>query len=91
METDWLLWTIAFVFFLPMHVGAPLVYLAIRHGQETFRARLPRLITGAVITATLGFTAAIILWPQSKVGAGTAIAVTLIYPWIDVLRNGKSL
>ena len=91
METDWALWIIAFVFFLPMHIGAPLVFLAIQHGQETFRARLPGLITGALITATLGFIAAIMLWPHSKAGAGTAIAVTFFYPWIEILRKGKSL
>jgi hypothetical protein len=90
MEMDWVVWAIAFVFFLPMHIGAPLVYLAIQRGQETFRARLRGLITRSLITATLGFTAAIILWPHSKAGAGTAIAVTLLYPWIEILRNGKS-
>ena len=90
MEMDWVVWAIAFVFFLPMHLGAPLVYLAIQHGQETFRSRLPGVIAGSVITATLGFTVAIILWPHSKAGAGTAIAVTLFYPWIEIFRNGKS-
>ncbi|MEH6570123.1 MAG: hypothetical protein V7709_13675 [Halioglobus sp.] len=90
-ETDWAVWAIAFVFFLPMHIGGPLVYLAIQQGQEIFRARLRGVIIGSVITATLGFATAIIIWPHSKAGAGTAIAVTLLYPWIDILRKGKSL
>ena len=90
METDWVLWAIAFVFFLPMHVGAPLVYLAIQHGQETFRARLPGLITRSVITATLGFASAIILWPHSKAGVGAAIIATFLYPWIEIVRHPKS-
>lgn len=91
METDWTLWVIAFVFFLPMHIGAPLVYLAIQHGQESFRARLPGLIIGSLITAALGFAAAIMLWPHSKAGAATAIVVTLLYPWVEILRQRKSL
>ena len=85
METDWLLWAIAFLFFLPLHFGVPLLYLLIQKGPDVMRKNIPGLLVWGGISAALGFTAAVLLWPHSKTWAVIAIVTALVHPWFELL------
>ncbi len=85
METDWLMWLIALIFFLPMHFGVPLLYLLIQQGPKKMKEQLPQLLLWGGISTAVGFTAAVLLWPHSKTWAGVTIVIVLIHPWLELL------
>lgn len=87
MTNDWLFWLIAFAFFLPMHLGAPVLYLFLQGDSSALKAQLPSLLLRSIVIALAGFALAFWLWPNSKTGAGIALAVTFALPWVDILRT----
>ena len=90
MEIDWLIWGVAFLFFLPLHFGVPLLYLLIQQGPEGMRKKIPGLLLWGGIGAALGFTIAILLWPHSKTWAAVAIVIALVHPWLELLFRGRT-
>ena len=90
MEIDWLLWAIAFLFFLPLHFGVPLLYLLIQKGPDEMRKNIPRLLLWGGISAALGFTVAVSLWPHSKTWAAIAIVIALVHPWFELLFRRRT-
>lgn len=89
MENDGLFWLIAFAFFLPMHLGAPALFLFLQHDSAAAKARLPRLLLRGLLIAAAGFALAFWLWPNTRLGAGLTLAVTLLLPWLDMLIASK--
>ncbi len=85
METDWLLWAIAFLFFLPMHIGIPLLYLLLEDGPGALRQRLPGLLVRGTLSALAAFGIALLLWPYSRLAAAATLGVALLYPWFELL------
>jgi hypothetical protein len=85
METDWLLWAVAFLFFLPLHFGVPLLFLLIQQGPDEMRKKIPSLFLWGGISAILGFTAALLLWPHSKTWAAIAVVIALVHPWVELI------
>ena len=85
MATDWLFWIVAFVFFLPMHIGGPLLYLLVNSGPDDVRRRLPRVLLRGFASALLGFVIALLVWPYSRVAAGIVIALAFVSPWLEML------
>ncbi len=91
MEIDWLLWLIAFLFFLPLHFGVPVLYLFIQLGPAEMRQCLAGLFLRGSISAVLGFAIALWAWPHSKTWAGIAIVIALVHPWLELLvRRNKT-
>ena len=84
METDWLFWIVAFAFFLPMHIGVPLLYLLVEDGPEGVRQQLPWLLVRGSLSALLAFGIALFAWPHSMLAAGVVIAVAFLYPWLEL-------
>lgn len=84
MQTDWLFWGIAFLFFLPMHLGTPLLYLLLQGGPASVRAQLPMILFRGTLSALLAFALAMWIWPHSKAGAAAIIGTTLIHPWLEL-------
>ena len=89
METDWLFWAIAFLFFLPMHIGTPLLYLLLEDGPGAVRQGLPRLLLRGILSALAAFAIALLLWPHSRLAAAAAMAVALLHPWFELLVMRK--
>jgi hypothetical protein len=91
METDWLFWAIAFLFFLPMHIGTPLLYLLLEDGPGVARQRLPGLLVRGTLSALAAFGIALLLWPYSRLAATAAIVLALLHPWLELLiMRGRS-
>lgn len=95
MENDGLFWLIAFAFFLPMHLGAPALFLFIQgssvlqNDSTVTKVRLHRLLLRGLLVAAAGFALAFWLWPNTRLGAGLTLAVTLLIPWLDMLIASK--
>lgn len=87
MDTDWLFWGVAFLFFLPMHLGIPLLYLLLQYGPPGVRERLPRILLAGTLSAILAFALAIGLWPYSKTAAAVVIALSMLHPWLDLFLH----
>lgn len=85
METDWLFWIVAFAFFLPMHIGMPLLYLLVEDGPEGVRRQLPWLLLRGTVSALVAFAIALAVWPYSKLAAGAVIAIAFLYPWLELV------
>jgi hypothetical protein len=85
MQFDWLFWGIAFLLFLPLHLGTPLLFLLIQDGPEGVRTVLPRLLRRGAISAAMAFALAIWLWPASRPAAISAIVIAMFHPWWDLL------
>ncbi len=85
MQSDWLFWGIAFLLFLPLHLGTPLLFLLIQDGPEGVRTAFARLMCRGAIRAAMEFTLAIWLWPASRPAAISAIVIAMLHPWWDLL------
>lgn len=85
LQMDWLFWAIAFLLFLPLHLGTPLLYLLVGSGPDGVRAALPRILLWGVLVAAVAFGLAIWAWPSSKALALTIIVLAMLHPWIDLL------
>lgn len=85
MEIDWTLWVVAFLFFLPLHFGVPLLYLLVRFGLEEMQRQIPGLLLRGGISAVVGFTVAFLAWPYSKAWAATVLVLALVHPWLEMI------
>lgn len=85
METDWIFWIVAFAFFLPMHLGIPMLYLLVEDGPEGVRLQLPWLLVRGTLSALIAFGIALWVWPLSKMAAGGVIATAFLHPWLEML------
>tara|TARA_R110002110_G_scaffold205066_7_gene417284 strand:+ start:440841 stop:441116 length:276 start_codon:yes stop_codon:yes gene_type:complete len=85
MEVDWLFWVVAFCFFVPMHVGIPVLYVLLASGPEAMRARLVVLLSIGICSAVLGFSIAMATWPHSQSVAAAVIVLTLLFPWLEIV------
>lgn len=89
LQMDWLFWGIAFLLFLPLHIGTPLLYLLIDSGPEEVRAALPRILLWGVLVSAVAFGLAIWVWPSSKALALAIIVLAMLHPWIELFRRKR--
>jgi hypothetical protein len=90
MEIDYLAWGIGFLFFLPLHFGAPLLYLLLQSGPTIMRSRVPGLLLWGTVSAVLGFGLALLFWPHNKTWSAVAIALAFILPWLELFFKRKN-
>lgn len=85
-ETDWLFWGIAFFFYLPLHLGTPMLFLLIRGDIETLKDKRASIIKQGLISAVCAFALALFLWPISTAAAGAVILFSILIPWLAIRR-----
>jgi hypothetical protein len=88
MQTvDWLFWAIAFFFYLPLHIGAPLMFLLMRGEVEAMKAQRGAIILHGVISAILAFALAMFLWPINAFAAAAVLLAAILVPWLAVKKR----
>lgn len=90
-QTDWLFWGVAFLFYLPLHAGAPLLYLLIQGEIAMLKRIKVRLLCHSLISAALAFAIAVVLWPHSVSGAVAVLLVATSLPWLGLRRPDRSI
>jgi len=89
-ETDWLFWGIAFLFYLPLHIGAPLLFILLSGDIERLKQAKQKLIIHGAGSAVVAFGIAIAAWPYSRLAAALVIIVATFSPWLVLRKVPKS-
>ncbi len=88
MPSEALFWAIGFVFFQPLHLGLPILYLFI-YGDETLRSeKIKRVLIHGIGSSAVLFAIAAWLSQQSMGLAILLVVISIPLPWIG-LRNKK--
>jgi len=80
------------LFFLPLHLGGPLLYLLLQQGPAGIREALPRIALRGGLSALLAFALAMWAWPHSKAVAVSILALAMLHPWLELIfrRSGNN-
>lgn len=89
-QVDWLFWAVGYFFYLPLHVGLPLLYLLVQGDLERLRILRVRLLLHSVITSAAAFIAAILLWPWQPLVALSVIVFVMLLPWWTLRSSSLS-
>lgn len=87
MQMDWLFWGIGFLFFLPLHLGTPMLFLLLQGGPGPMREQLPRILLRGSLSALIAFALALWIWPHSMAAAIGIIAAAMIHPWLEIIAR----
>lgn len=88
MQTvDWVFWAIAFFFYLPLHIGAPLMFLLMRGDMTLLKQQRGTIILHGIISAIIAFGLAMVLWPMSIFAAAAVLLAAILIPWLAVKRG----
>ncbi|MCG8673305.1 MAG: hypothetical protein MI867_28205 [Pseudomonadales bacterium] len=85
-QTDWIFWLVAFGFYLPLHAGAPLLYLLIQGDIDRLKALKNKVIVHSVGSALVAFAIAIVAWPHSQLVAVASILLATVLPWLALRK-----
>lgn len=81
MPSDILFWIIGFLFFQPLHLGLPILYLFIYSKQETRSAKINRVLMHGIISSALLFSAAAWLFKDHQYLAIGLVLISIPLPW----------
>lgn len=84
MPSDIVFWIIGFVFFQPLHLGLPILYLFIYGNPRTRAKKTKRVVIHGVTSSALLFCAAAGLFADHKLIAIGLVLVSIPLPWIGL-------
>lgn len=95
MNVDFYFWALAFVLYLPLHIGGPLMFWLLQGQVSRIRRFWLHVLVHGLISAAVVFALAIYWWPDSRPAAVAIIVAGSITPWLCIplwrLKNADEL
>lgn len=89
-EIQWLVWIVGFVFFIPLHVGLPLLYLLVQDKLTSLPGGLRPYLLESSVVALLVYAIAAWVWGYSVGVSITLLVGLMLHPWIRVWRQSRT-
>ncbi len=87
MPSETLFWVIGFVFFQPLHLGLPILYLFI-YGDEAQRSgKIRKVLIHGISSSAVLFAIAAWLFQESMMLAIALVIISIPLPWIGLRKK----
>lgn len=86
MGVDALFWFIGFIFFQPLHLGLPILYILIYRKEHERNTLIKKVSIAGLVSSAIIFTVAFFLSNSHLYVALGLVVLSMPLPWIKLMR-----